>query len=112
MGARADSSSSPRRRLLAELEDVAARARLSTRLGEAGRALAGLLARDAPSSRTTRPPSDPVPGDPGDDYLVALARAAGAHVIVTGDRHLLDLEGLRPPAIEPGAFLALIERLP
>lgn len=34
--------------------------------------------------------------DPGDDYLVALARAAGAEAIVTGDRDLLDHEGLVP----------------
>ncbi len=50
--------------------------------------------------------------DPGDDYLVALARAAGAHAIVTGDRHLLELEELRPPAMTPVAFLAWVERLP
>lgn len=50
-----------------------------------------------------------VPGDPKDDYVVALAQAAGAHVIVTGDRHLLDVEGLTPPALDPRAFLAWLE---
>jgi uncharacterized protein len=39
--------------------------------------------------------------DAGDDYLVALARAAGADAIVTGDRDLLDHEGLDPPALTP-----------
>lgn len=97
--------------LLAELEAVAARARLSTRLGDAGRALAGVL-RATALVQDDPPAERSVPGDPDDDYLVALARAAEAHVIVTGDRHLLDLDGLRPPAIEPAAFLALIERLP
>ena len=97
--------------LLAELEDVTARARLSTRLGDAGQALAGLLSATA-LVQDDPPAERSVPGDPSDDYLVALARAAGASVIVTGDHHLLDLEGLRPPAIEPGAFLSLIERLP
>lgn len=37
--------------------------------------------------------------DPDDDYLVALATAAEASAIVTGDRDLLDHEGLEPPAI-------------
>jgi putative PIN family toxin of toxin-antitoxin system len=37
--------------------------------------------------------------DPGDDYIVALARAASAAAIVTGDRDLLDHPGLTPPAI-------------
>jgi len=36
-----------------------------------------------------------VPRDPGDDYLVALARAGRGHVIVTGDAHLLEAD-LRP----------------
>jgi putative PIN family toxin of toxin-antitoxin system len=38
--------------------------------------------------------------DPDDDYLVALARQAGAEAIVTGDRDLLDHPGLMPPAID------------
>ncbi len=39
--------------------------------------------------------------DPDDDYLVELARSAGAEAIVTGDRDLLDQAGLMPPAITP-----------
>lgn len=39
--------------------------------------------------------------DPGDDYLVALAIGARAEAIVTGDRDLLDHDGLEPPAITP-----------
>jgi uncharacterized protein len=39
--------------------------------------------------------------DPRDDYLVALARSAGADAVVTGDRDLLDQAGLEPPAITP-----------
>lgn len=39
--------------------------------------------------------------DASDDYLVALARAAGADAIVTGDPDLLDHEGLDPPALTP-----------
>lgn len=37
--------------------------------------------------------------DPGDDYLVELGRANGAEAIITGDRDLLDHEGLVPPAL-------------
>lgn len=37
--------------------------------------------------------------DSADDYLVALARGTRADAIVTGDRDLLDHEGLEPPAI-------------
>lgn len=46
-------------------------------------------------------PVDParVLRDRSDDYLVALADAAGAEAIVTGDRDLLDHEGLKPPAL-------------
>ena len=38
--------------------------------------------------------------DPDDDYLVALARDAGADAIVTGDHDLLDHVGLQPRAID------------
>lgn len=51
-----------------------------------------------------------VPGDPDDDYLVALAREGRAHAIVTGDDHLLGA-GLRPPALSPRDFLARLEQL-
>jgi uncharacterized protein len=45
--------------------------------------------------------------DPDDDYLVALAQIAGAHAIVTGDRDLLDHDGLVPPAINARAAYEL-----
>lgn len=98
--------------LLDELEDVLSRPRIGKRADERARRelVAGLRAgaiviADPPLERV-------VPRDPGDDYLVTLARAAQADAIVTGDRHLLELDGLRPPALEPRAFLALLERLP
>lgn len=46
--------------------------------------------------------------DPGDDYLIALARIHGAELIVTGDRDLLEWEEQRPPVITPAAFAELI----
>ena len=42
--------------------------------------------------------------DPG-DYLVALARAAKAHFLVSGDPHLTELKQARPPVLTPRAFL-------
>lgn len=39
--------------------------------------------------------------DPRDDYLVALTIEGQAEAIVTGDRDLLDHDGLEPPAITP-----------
>ncbi|MGE5527330.1 MAG: putative toxin-antitoxin system toxin component, PIN family [Methanosarcina sp.] len=46
------------------------------------------------------PAIEPTLRDPNDDYLLALARQAGAEAIVTGDKDLLDHhEKLRPPAI-------------
>jgi putative PIN family toxin of toxin-antitoxin system len=65
------------------------------------------LARDAVVADDPAEPL-PVSRDPGDDYLVALARATGAHVLVSGDADLLDLE-LPDLRIEsPRAFLALL----
>jgi len=46
--------------------------------------------------------------DPDDDYLVALARYAGADMIVTGDHDLLDHAGLTPPAIDARAACELL----
>jgi putative PIN family toxin of toxin-antitoxin system len=51
---------------------------------------------------------EPLLRDPRDDYLVALARAAGAAAIVSGDRDLLDHACLSPPAIDAGAACALV----
>jgi uncharacterized protein len=43
--------------------------------------------------------------DPGDDYLVALARASNAECIVSGDTHLTQLSDPRPPVLTPREFL-------
>jgi putative PIN family toxin of toxin-antitoxin system len=47
--------------------------------------------------------------DPDDDYLIALARAAGASVLVSGDADLTSLEGAEPPIVTPRRFLATIQ---
>jgi uncharacterized protein len=51
---------------------------------------------------------DHVSGDPGDDYLVALATAS-ASILVSGDRDLLVLAPELPIQM-PASFLALVER--
>lgn len=53
-----------------------------------------------------------VPADPGDDYLVALAHAAEADAIVTGDRHLLELGLEHPRVVAPGEFRAWLADVP
>lgn len=54
----------------------------------------------------------PILRDPTDDYLVALARAAEASAIVTGDRDLLDHLDLDPPALTPRAACVQLGLLP
>jgi putative PIN family toxin of toxin-antitoxin system len=49
--------------------------------------------------------------DPTDDYLVDLAQAGEAEAIVTGDRDLLDHDGLHPPAIDARAACELLRLL-
>lgn len=43
--------------------------------------------------------------DPHDDYLIALALDAGAHVLVSGDKDLTDLKIERLPVLSPRALL-------
>lgn len=100
-------------KLVAELDDVLARRRVAAALRGIDvvvfrRALleAAWWIDDPPAERR-------LPADPGDDYLVALAVAAGAHLIVTGDRHLLDAElAGAARAIGPAEFARLLERRP
>lgn len=52
------------------------------------------------------PPDPPsVTRDPGDDYLVALAVAAGADALVSGDRDLTDLTGAGVTVLTPRALV-------
>jgi predicted nucleic acid-binding protein len=58
------------------------------------------------ASRFPDPPPQPgLTSDPGDDDLVALARAAQAGVLVSGDDHLVGLANPRPPVMTPRAFV-------
>jgi uncharacterized protein len=56
------------------------------------------------------PPEPPrVSPDADDDYLIALARAAGADYIVSGDRDLLDLNNPDPLVLSPRQFLDVLD---
>ena len=60
----------------------------------------------AESAAPVEDPPAPPPvrsADSEDDYLIALAASRGA-ILVSGDRHLLDLAG-QIPVIEPALFL-------
>jgi putative PIN family toxin of toxin-antitoxin system len=53
-------------------------------------------------------PGGPITRDPDDDYLVALARAAGG-VLVSGDRDLLEADVADVEILSPREFLARLE---
>lgn len=46
--------------------------------------------------------------DPDDDYLIVLARAAEASVLVSGDLDLTSLDTNDPPIVTPRRFLTTI----
>jgi len=55
------------------------------------------------------PPAQPgLSPDPDDDYLITLARAANADYLISGDRHLLDLDDPEPPVLTPRQLLDLL----
>ena len=50
-------------------------------------------------------PSQALTGDPKNDYIVLVARQAGADAIVSGDPHLLEMPNPDPPVLSPREFL-------
>jgi uncharacterized protein len=42
--------------------------------------------------------------DPDDDYLISMARANDAELIVSGDKDLLEWKRQQPPVITPSEF--------
>ncbi len=91
-------------RLIAELTDVLGRPKFARQAAE-GRAEAYIAALAGDARQMDDPPAPPrVSPDSGDDYLVALARAAVADVIVSGDGHLTQLTDASPPVMTPRQF--------
>ena len=94
--------------LIAEISDVLDRVHVRRRLprSEADRYLLALAAQ-----ATQMPDPDPIAAttrDPDDDYLIALARAAHADLIVSGDNDLLQWPEQQPPVVTPAAFEDLL----
>lgn len=96
-------------RLLEELMEVLARPKIARRIGpDDAREFVAKLRRmaievdDPPAQRGLAP-------DPGDDFIVAVARAASCSVIVTGDRDLRLLPGTGPRRMSPRDFIEVLQ---
>lgn len=93
------------RRLLEELTEVLARPKFAVQAAE-GRAESYIAAFADDAIQLDDSPDPPaVSPDRDDDYLIALARAGRADVIVSGDSHLTQLVDLTPPVLTPGQFV-------
>ena len=90
-------------KLLDELEQGLAKPYFRARLDPSVAARAVQAVRSA--SIVLADPIDPprVVRDPGDDYLVAIAKIGDAELIVSGDHDLLNDTQLDPPALDPRA---------
>jgi len=79
--------------LLGELSKVLAREHLASRLERQSSSVEEALTLYAGLTVSVAPKAIPavVPADPDDDQVAAAAVAAKADLIVSGDRHLLDL---------------------
>jgi putative PIN family toxin of toxin-antitoxin system len=91
--------------LLAELERVLRRPKFKGSI-PAVQIDALLSALSEESIAATDPETEPgTTPDPGDDYLVSLARAVDPECIVSGDTHLTQLVDAQPPVLTPREFL-------
>lgn len=91
--------------LLAELERVLRRRKFKRSIPAVQvDALLSALAEEGIPAADPKAETGTTP-DPGDDYLVALARAGDADYIVSGDTHLTQLSNPRPPVLTPREFL-------
>jgi putative PIN family toxin of toxin-antitoxin system len=97
--------------LLAELERVLERPKFRpyVSLSEARRFVA--LVRRASVLAEDQPPEGPLSLDPGDDYLVALARGSAVRHLVSGDRHLLDAGLSNPQVLTPRQLVDMLEQV-
>jgi uncharacterized protein len=83
--------------LLAELENVLLREKFRRYISETEvEAFVDLVRRESVLVDDPEPSSTPESEDPGDEYLIALARAERTDALVSGDPHLLRLRRLIP----------------
>jgi putative PIN family toxin of toxin-antitoxin system len=95
--------------LIAELTEVLGRPKFALQAAD-GRAEAYIAALAGDAVQIDAPADPPsVSPDAGDDYLLALARAAGADVIVSGDSHLTQLVTPKPAVLTPRQFIEQLE---
>ena len=96
--------------LIAELAGVLARPKLQPFIThDAAEAIVDSIVGTSEEHRDP-PPGAPRLRDPGDEYLVALATAASADLIVSGDRDLTDA-ALASTVVTPRQFLEHLESL-
>lgn len=99
--------------LLAEFEDVIGRAKFNAILTRSNTSRETVLAEMRKLAEVIAPPplSKPVCRDPDDDEILALAIAAQADLIVSGDGDLLSLRNyLNIPILDPAEAVAWIAR--
>lgn len=95
--------------LLAELRAVLQRDKFRPYVSlEEAEQFVELIRRESTSMEDPEPPAVPLSEDPGDEYLIQLARAARAEALVSGDPHLTRLRS-RIPVKSPREFLDSLE---
>lgn len=97
--------------LLAELDRVLDREKFRRWLTrEEAQAYVEFL-RTRPRIMADPPPTVGHTRDPDDDYLVTLARAVQARVLVSGDSDLTEIADPRPPVLTPRELIATLDRI-
>src|SRR5262249_37509681 len=95
-------------RLLEEVVQVLRREKFRRYVTEAEvHAFADLVRQEGTLVDDPEPPRATLSEDPDDEYLVALARAARVEALVSGDAHLLRLQG-QIPVLGPREFLEIL----
>ena len=96
-------------RLLAELEALLDRPAVRRHVSRADAAAVLTLVRQETTILDDPPVGDTTVGeDPGDEYLIALARAGSARALVSADPHLTRLAN-RLPILTPTEFALLLQ---
>lgn len=97
--------------LLAELDDVLGRQTFRRYATEAEvEGYIEVLRHECILIDDPEPPNEPLGEDPGDEYLITLARAARVDALVSGDRHLIQLR-TKIPVLTPREFLESLGKL-
>lgn len=94
--------------LLDELEGVLKREKFRKYVDvDVAHEFIGMLRREFVVAPDPKDLGHPRSADPDDDYLIALAKSQNA-ILVSGDKHLLDVAGVGAPVLAPGDLLAAV----